>query len=53
MPVDPVCRHVAVWEDPPHDTWRAQTQITGADWAYAEISKVESKITIFGINTNK
>ncbi len=44
-PSDSVVRHVAVWEDKAsYDTWRATMTPTtpGADWAYAEVSKVES-----------
>lgn len=44
-PSDSVCRHVSVWEDQSsYDTWRAtKARATpGADWAYEEVSKVES-----------
>ncbi len=44
-PSDSVVRHVAVWEDQASfDTWRAGKSATspGTDWAYEEVSKVES-----------
>jgi len=44
-PSDSICRHVSVWEDQSsYDTWRAtkERSTPGADWAYEEVSKVES-----------